>query len=256
MCEGAVHAVMHRSLNFSNARAAPCDEVGLLPTSDSLSSTSHAPTHTSRSMRLPTSWQATALLALPGLAQAWYLPGAAPHSYKRGDAVPFMVNALQPMASTPGQPPAGSQGTGSSATQLKSITSLNYYDPRLHMCEPKGGPQSQSENLGSVLFGDRIFNSPIEAKLLMNESCVNICNAQIPSEDMVFINERIQEQVSCRAEGGAGRARRRSSCCVYAPQYAVNWMIDGLPIATKKVADRTHEICECHFSLIRVSPAY
>lgn len=36
----------------------------------------------------------------------------------------------------------------------------DYYYPSFHFCEPEGGPKKQSESLGAILFGDRIFNSP------------------------------------------------------------------------------------------------
>lgn len=115
----------------------------------------------------------TLLVALLALwispAASWYLPGSAPQSYAKGDPVPFSVNALQPMAIAPGNPnvqlpaPSGA-GTGSNA-HIKSIINLDYYDERLHFCKPPGGPQSKSEGLGSVLFGDRIYNGPIEVSV-------------------------------------------------------------------------------------------
>jgi hypothetical protein len=37
---------------------------------------------------------------------------------------------------------------------------------RLHFCQPEGGPQKQPESLGSILWGDRIFNSPFEINML------------------------------------------------------------------------------------------
>lgn len=53
--------------------------------------------------------------------------------------------------------------------------------------------------------------------LLENKTCVHVCTSDVPPDDAKFINEKIEEQ------------------------YAVNWMVDGLPIATKKIADRTKE---------------
>ena len=38
----------------------------------------------------------------------------------------------------------------------------DYYNPKFHFCEPDGGPKSEPESLGSILFGDRIFNSPYD----------------------------------------------------------------------------------------------
>jgi Endomembrane protein 70 len=38
----------------------------------------------------------------------------------------------------------------------------DYYYPSFHFCEPQEGVKKQSESLGSILFGDRIFNSPYD----------------------------------------------------------------------------------------------
>lgn len=168
-------------------------------------------------------WQSLLLLLVSStVVSAWYLPGSAPRTYDVNEPVPFTVNALQPMSAAPGNPnsrlpaPTGA-GTGSNA-HIKSIINLDYYDDRLHFCRPQGGPQSKSESLGSVLFGDRIYNSPIQPHLLQNETCTHICTSTVPKIDADFINEKIKDQ------------------------YAVNWMVDGLPVATKKIADRTQEI--------------
>jgi transmembrane 9 superfamily protein 2/4 len=112
--------------------------------------------------------------------------------------------------------PSGA-GTGSNA-HIKSIINIDYYNERLHFCKPKDGPKAKSEGLGSVLFGDRIYDSPIVPRMAENEQCVQVCQTEIPAQDAAFINEKIEQQ------------------------YAVNWMVDGLPVATKKIADRTQEI--------------
>ncbi|SJX62239.1 related to endosomal protein EMP70 precursor [Sporisorium reilianum f. sp. reilianum] len=158
-------------------------------------------------MRLSTS-RTTALsalavaLALPSQVAGWYLPGSAPHSYKQGDDVPFSVNALQAKAFT---------------SQIKGVLKYDYYDPHFQFCEPDGGPQALSENLGSVLFGDRIYSSPVRGVMLKDEVCKQMCRTTITPENAMFINERIQEE------------------------YAVNWMVDGLPVAESRREVRTHE---------------
>ena len=42
---------------------------------------------------------AVAVVALAFSAQAFYLPGAAPHDYRKGEPVDLFVNALTPMLS-------------------------------------------------------------------------------------------------------------------------------------------------------------
>ncbi|QRW21542.1 transmembrane 9 superfamily member 1 [Rhizoctonia solani] len=155
-------------------------------------------------------------------ANAFYLPGTAPRDYHVNDRVPLYVNALTPMVL-------------SADSKLKSMINYNYYDPAFHFCEPKDGPKKQPESLGSILFGDRIYNSPIEASdsfadvlfpltlvlkftMLKNESCMPICTATVPAKDAKFINDRIRED------------------------YAINWLVDGLPAAEMKEDERTKEI--------------
>lgn len=54
--------------------------------------------------------------------------------------------------------------------------------------------------------------------MLVEESCKHVCTSSVPGAYQRFINDRIRDQ------------------------YAVNWMVDGLPVATKKVADRTGDL--------------
>jgi transmembrane 9 superfamily protein 2/4 len=81
---------------------------------------------------------AGAILALTAQqADAFYLPGVAPHNYEAGEAVELKVNKLS-----------------STHTQLP----FDYYS--LKYCKPEEGVKSYAENLGEFLGGDRIENSP------------------------------------------------------------------------------------------------
>jgi transmembrane 9 superfamily member 2/4 len=98
------------------------------------------------------------------------------------------------------------------------------YDPRFHFCQPADGPKKQSESLGSILFGDRIFSSPISLRMLENESCKILCKANIPGpspnrgkSDGQFINELI------------------------AQSYSMNWLIDGLPAARIRIDPQSED---------------
>ncbi|KAF9227325.1 Nonaspanin [Gyrodon lividus] len=150
------------------------------------------------------------LLVLLSLANvnAFYLPGAAPHNYEQGEQVDLFVNALTPMLS------------GNDDSKLKSLINYDYYNPAFHFCQPEGGPKSQPESLGSILFGDRIFNSPYDIKMLeSNGTCRTLCKPiQVPPEDAKFINDRIRED------------------------YALNWLTDGLPAAEMKRDLKTGDI--------------
>jgi len=142
-----------------------------------------------------------ALFLLVNASMAFYLPGVAPHNYKKGDQVPLYVNSLTPIVSP--------------NSQLKSVISYDYYYEPFHFCRPQDGPQKQSESLGSILFGDRIFNSPFQIHMMQNEECKLLCTTEpIPKEDAEFITERVKEN------------------------YAINWLIDGLPAARNRTDER------------------
>ncbi|KAI8099406.1 uncharacterized protein BX664DRAFT_321174 [Halteromyces radiatus] len=147
--------------------------------------------------------QLLVLAVLFGVSQAFYLPGVAPHDYADGETVPLYVNSLTPMSNS----------------RVKSVISYDYYFDRFHFCRPKDGPQKQTESLGSILFGDRIFTSPFELKMgEETSSCKLLCVTEpIPKEDAQFINERI------------------------ADDYGVNGVVDGLPIAYEVTDEHTSE---------------
>ena len=150
-------------------------------------------------MRLLTA--ASLLLALSP-ASAFYLPGTAPRDYLYGERIEVFVNTLTPMLNS----------------KLRSLISHDYYDPRLHFCQPEGGPVKQPESLGSILFGDRILSSPYEIAMMENSTCQSLCRSNVPREDAVFINDRIRED------------------------YGLNFVIDGLPSAELKRDIKTGEI--------------
>ena len=57
-----------------------------------------------------------------------------------------------------------------------------------------------------------------QIKMLEDSGCRALCSAKIPAEDSKFINERIRED------------------------YAINWLIDGLPAAEMKQDNRSQEV--------------
>ncbi|KAI1259772.1 Nonaspanin [Xylariaceae sp. FL1019] len=143
------------------------------------------------SSALPTTAFCSALLALPQITSAFYLPGVAPTSYKPGDAVPLHVNSVRPAASTD--------------AHLHSVLSYDYYEPKFHFCQPDDGPKYVAESLGSILFGDRIMTSPFELKMAQNQSCAKLCSSSYDAESAEFVNNRILKA------------------------FALNWLVDGLP---------------------------
>ncbi|KAI8879114.1 hypothetical protein K501DRAFT_227258 [Backusella circina FSU 941] len=123
------------------------------------------------------------LLFFIHLVKCFYLPGVAPHDYQLGEKVDLNVNSIQ------------------------SVISYDYYYERIHLCAPKEKKQ-QPESIGSVLFGDRIFNSPFELYMQQNTTCEILCETPIiPKKDATFINTLIREN------------------------YMMHWEVDGLPVS-------------------------
>ncbi len=125
---------------------------------------------------------------------AFYLPGVAPTTYHNGEEVPLNVNALTASASR-------------EDGMLRAILPWDYYDPRFHFCAPEPQATYVSESLGSIIFGDRIMNSPFVLKMGMNETCkATPCGTvSIDPGSAAFISMKIQQG------------------------FNLNWLVDGLP---------------------------
>ena len=75
----------------------------------------------------------------------FYLPGSYPHKYGIGDELSVKVNSL---------------------TSIETEMPFSYYS--LPFCKPEGGVKDSAENLGELLMGDRIENSPYKFKMYTN----------------------------------------------------------------------------------------
>ncbi|XP_074110654.1 transmembrane 9 superfamily protein member 4 [Cotesia typhae] len=125
---------------------------------------------------------------------AFYVPGVAPVEFKKGQKI--NVKAVK-MTST--------------RTQLP----YEYYS--LDFCRPKNGTVVyMSENLGEVLRGDRIVNTPYEVAMGTDVSCRLLCHT--PQKPMNW-NEKESKTVIERIQH----------------EYTVHLLIDNLPAATKKI---------------------
>ena len=124
---------------------------------------------------------------------AFYLPGVAPTSYRKGTPVPLNVNRLTPSATDDDR-------------QLHNVVPFDYYHPAFRFCKPEGDPKYVSESLGSILFGDRIMSSPFELRMMENETCKALCATQeFEERSAKFVNRRISQN------------------------YNLNWLVDALP---------------------------
>lgn len=145
------------------------------------------------------------LFSIP--AAAFYLPGVAPVDYDEGQKVELLVNALTP-------------GWSVGSTPFKhSVISMDYYDTSaFHFCEPEGGPKKQTESIGAILFGDRIYNSPYDIRMKRNDACHVLCSSTYNPADAYFISRRISFDLM------------------------QNWLIDGLPAAHQVTQDSGNEV--------------
>ncbi|XP_068965508.1 transmembrane 9 superfamily member 4 [Bombus flavifrons] len=135
----------------------------------------------------------------------FYVPGVAPVEFKKDQKID--VKAVK-MTST--------------HTQLP----YEYYS--VPFCIPKNGTFIyKSENLGEVLRGDRIVNTPYEVLMAHDTSCRLLCHG--PSNLMTW-NEEESQRVIERIQH----------------DYTVHLLIDNLPAATKKVHKDTNNVIVYH----------
>lgn len=131
----------------------------------------------------------------------FYLPGIAPTTYHEHDEIPLLVNHLSPSMHF-----QHTNEDGKSVGKERYLYSYDYYYNRFHFCQPEKVVK-QPSSLGSVLFGDRIYNSPYKIKMLEEQSCTSLCKTVIPANDAKFINKLIKNG------------------------FYQNWLMDGLPAA-------------------------
>lgn len=136
----------------------------------------------------------------------FYVPGVAPVEFKKGQKID--VKAVK-MTST--------------HTQLP----YEYYS--LPFCRPKNGTFIyKSENLGEVLRGDRIVNTPYEVLMAEDIPCRLLCHG--PNTPRMTWSEEDSQRVIERIQH----------------DYTVHLLIDNLPAATKKVHKDTNNVIVYH----------
>ncbi|XP_052687218.1 transmembrane 9 superfamily member 4-like [Crassostrea angulata] len=129
------------------------------------------------------------LLFLPLLSvcSGFYVPGVAPKEFQK-DAI-VEVKAVK-------------------MTSIKTQLPYEYYS--LKFCEPKGEREYKIENLGEVLRGDRIVNTPYEIKMAKDMPCRVLCNSiKLTAKESKLMAERIKKN------------------------YYVHLIVDNLPCATQ-----------------------
>ncbi|KAK4404243.1 Transmembrane 9 superfamily member 11 [Sesamum angolense] len=116
-------------------------------------------------------WVLLIFVAFVQLGQGFYLPGSYPHKYGIGDYLNMKVNSL---------------------TSIDTEIPFSYYS--LPFCPPKEGIKDSAENLGELLMGDRIENSPYRFKMYTNESDIFLCQTKpLSAEEFKLLKKRIDE---------------------------------------------------------------
>ncbi|KAI5676271.1 hypothetical protein M9H77_07221 [Catharanthus roseus] len=115
-------------------------------------------------------------------AQCFYLPGVAPQDFMKGDELMVKVNKL---------------------TSTKTQLPYSYYS--LPFCKPEKILDS-AENLGEVLRGDRIENSPYVFKMREPQMCNVLCRVVLNAKSAKEFQEKIEDE------------------------YRVNMILDNLPL--------------------------
>ncbi|KAE8729538.1 Transmembrane 9 superfamily member 12 [Hibiscus syriacus] len=101
----------------------------------------------------------------------FYLPGSYPHKYVVGDPLSVKVNSL---------------------TSIDTEMPFSYYS--LPFCKPPEGVKDSAENLGELLMGDRIENSPYRFKMYTNETEIFLCQSdKLSADDFMLLKKRIDE---------------------------------------------------------------
>ena len=124
---------------------------------------------------------------------AFNLPGNAPKEYKQGDKVDLKVSKL--------------------TSDVLQVPYEYYY---LNFCPPANGVvTSMDENLGQILLGDAVVNTPYEIKMRQDETCKVLCRNPVTAVDF--------SRFAYMIDG----------------EYVINWLMDSLPAATRRT--QTHD---------------
>ncbi|KAJ0089994.1 hypothetical protein Patl1_14822 [Pistacia atlantica] len=140
-------------------------------------------------------WVLFVFFVFQSFCYGFYLPGSYPHKYVVGDALSVKVNSI---------------------TSIDTEMPFSYYS--LPFCKPQEGVKDSAENLGELLMGDRIENSPYRFKMYTNESDIFLCKTDPLSKDNFdLLKKRIDEM------------------------YQVNLILDNLPAIKFKVLVHKYE---------------
>ncbi|KAL7097292.1 hypothetical protein ACP275_10G135100 [Erythranthe tilingii] len=122
------------------------------------------------------------LVQILQVCNGFYLPGSYMHTYSTGDEIYAKVNSL---------------------TSIETELPFSYYS--LPYCQPMGGIKKSAENLGELLMGDQIDNSPYRFRMNMNETVFLCTTPPLNEEQVKLLKQRTRDM------------------------YQVNMVLDNLP---------------------------
>ncbi|KAL8488494.1 hypothetical protein ACS0TY_024234 [Phlomoides rotata] len=116
-------------------------------------------------------WALLILISFFKFGEGFYLPGSYPHKHGIGDYLNMKVNSL---------------------TSIDTEIPFSYYS--LPFCKPQEGIKDSAENLGEILMGDRIENSPYRFKMHTNETDIFLCQTKpLLADEFNLLKKRIDE---------------------------------------------------------------
>ncbi|KAE8703946.1 Transmembrane 9 superfamily member 11 [Hibiscus syriacus] len=116
-------------------------------------------------------------------SHGFYLPGSYMHTYSTSDTIFAKVNSL---------------------TSIETELPFSYYS--LPYCKPLGGIKKSAENLGELLMGDQIDNSPYRFRMNVNESLYLCTTSPLNEHEVKLLKQRTRDL------------------------YQVNMILDNLPV--------------------------
>jgi len=99
-------------------------------------------------------------------------------------------------------------------TLSSTKTQMPYEYYSLAFCEPKGGKKRSEENLGELLRGDRIYNSPYTFEMGVSKTCEVVCTRTMDEKQAKQFMKMVDEE------------------------YRVNMIVDNLPVAYRTYSAR------------------
>ncbi|KAE9595313.1 putative nonaspanin (TM9SF) [Lupinus albus] len=117
------------------------------------------------------------------VSSGFYLPGSYMHTYSNEDPIYAKVNSL---------------------TSIETELPFSYYS--LPYCKPLGGIKKSAENLGELLMGDQIDNSPYRFRMNVNETIYLCTTTPLNEHEVKLLKQRTRDV------------------------YQVNMILDNLPV--------------------------